>query len=251
MVMVVTLLGCETKVTQISVVCRPAARPTEAVRWFYANKVDPSVVIQLAPAIDVTLRYTGADPRVAPPVTTYFYRKEGATLRVASSSKASIPPKGLFTYHVDTGGYVHGLATSGRGEPDELALLIEVDGSYFGAVLSPATCLRSADRHLEIVTASGVPNLEGKHPLNIAAADWLGISPRPPVVLRLEEAQVSTYAFFAGPTDLTATENETSVPDDVAKQTAEVGVTATTPTFSITKPAIPEAAITPGAAKGG
>jgi hypothetical protein len=247
----VTLSGCETKVTQISAVCRPGDQPTAPVRWFYTSKVDPSLIKRIPRAIDITLHYTGAEPRAVPPITTYFYRKNGATLRVASSAKATMPPKGTFTYHVDTGGYDQALTKTGRGPAEELAFFVEVDGSYFGGLLSPPTCGRWADGHLDLGKASEVPNLKDKHPLNVAAFDWLGVSSVPTVVMRMEGPEVSTYAFFSAPIALTETKNETSVPDDVAKQSAEVGVTPATPTYTITGEPTPAPGNTPGAAKGG
>ena len=247
----VTLSGCETKVTQISVVCRSPHLPTEPVHWFYASKVDPSVINRIPVSLDVTLHYTGADPRATPPITTYFYRKDGATLRVASSAKATMSPKGTFTYHIDTGGYSHALTATGHGEAEELVLFIEVDGSYFGGVVSPPACGRWADRHLDIGKTSEIPDLKDKHPLNMAADDWIGISTLPTVIMRMEGPEVSTYAFYTAPIALTEIKNETSVPDDVAKQAAEVGVTTTTPTYSITGEPTPEAGKVPDAAKGG
>jgi hypothetical protein len=247
----VMLPGCEAKVTEISVVCRPPDQPTEPVRWTYTSKVDPSVVRRLPPAVDVTLHYDGAAPRAAPPITTYFYRLNGATLRVASSAKATIPPKGTFTYHVDTGGYVHALTTTGRGAADQVTLYIDVDGSHFHTLLSPATCQHSVDRHLDVAKTAKVPDLKDKRPLNIAAYDWIGISTMPTVVMRTEGHQVSTYAFFAAPIALTETKNETSVPDDVAKQAAQVGVTAATAIYTITGEPTPQAGKVSGEAKGG
>jgi hypothetical protein len=246
-----TLSGCETKVTQISVVCRATHQPTEPVRWFYASKVDPSVINRIPVSLDVTLHYIGTDPRATPPITTYFYRKDGATLRVASSAKATVSPKDTFTYHVDTGGYSHALTATGHGDAEELAFFIKVDGSYFGGLVSPPACGRWADRHLDIGKASEVPNLKDKHPLNMAADDWIGISTLPTVIMRMEGPEVSTYAFYAAPIALTEIKNETNVPGDVAKQVAEVGVTTATPTYSITGEPTPEAGKAPDAAKGG
>jgi hypothetical protein len=111
---------CETKITQISVVCRATHQPNAPVHWFYFSGVDPSVINRIPVSLDVTLHYTGADPRATPPITAYFYRKDGATLRVASSAKATMSPKGTFTYHVDTGGYSHALTATGHGEGEEL-----------------------------------------------------------------------------------------------------------------------------------
>jgi hypothetical protein len=230
----VALSGCETKITRISVVCRPGDQPTEPVRWFYTSKVDPSLLRRIPRAIDIILHYTGTGPREVPPITTYFYREDGAVLRVASSAKASIPPQGIFTYHVDTGGYNQALADTGHGAVDELAFVIAVDGSYFGGKLSSPICGHWPDRHLDLATAAKVPDLKDKHPLNLAAADWLGISTLPTAAMRMEGAEVSTYAFFKAPTTLTETKNATSVPDDVARQSAEIGVTTATPTYVIT-----------------
>jgi hypothetical protein len=251
MVLAVMLSGCKPKVTEISVVCRPGDQLAEPVRWFYTSKVDPSLIRQISPAIDITLHYAGADPRAVPPIMTYFYRLDGATLRVASSAKATMPPKGTFTYHVDTGGYIRALLGTGRGESGALTLFIEVDGSYFGGVGSPAACLRWPDRHLDLAKASEVPDLKNRHPFNIAAAEWIEISTLPTAVMRMEADQVSTYAFFKGPIALTEIKNETSVPDDVAKQAAEIGVTAATPTYAISGEPAPEAGKAVGAAKGG
>jgi hypothetical protein len=246
------LPGCETKVAEISVVCRPGHEPTEPVRWFYANKVDPSVIQRIPVSIDITLHYTGSDPRAVPPITTYFFRQDGATLRVASSAKAIMPPKGTFTYHVDPGGYTHALTTAGHEDAAGLAFVIKVDGNYFGGMLSPATCQRWVDRHLDVSEASRLPNLKDKHPLDMGAGEWAtGIAILPTEVLRMEGPEVSTYAFFRAPIALTETKNETSVPDDVAKQAAEVGVTAATPTYAVTGEPTPEAGNAPGAPKGG
>src|SRR5208283_2775647 len=108
-----------------------------------------------------------------------------------------------------------------------------------------------AERHFDIGKAAKVPDLKDKQPLNISAADWLEVSTLPTVVLRMEGPEMSTYAFFKAPIALTESKNETSVPDDVAKQSAEVGVTTATPTYTITGEPTPEAGNTPGAAKGG
>jgi len=250
-VLAVVLSGCQPKVSQISVVCRPGHEPTEQVRWFYASKVDPSVINRIPVSIDITLHYTGSDPRAVPPITTYFYRENGATLRVASAAKATMPPKGTFTYHVDPGGYTRALTATGRGGADELAFVIKVDDSYFSGLLSAPTCQRWVDRHLDIGKALQVPDLKDKHPLNMVAADWIGISTLPTEILRTEGPEMSTYAFFPAPTALTETKNETSVPDDVAKQAAEVGVAAGTPTYAITGRPTPPAGKAPGPAKGG
>jgi hypothetical protein len=246
-----TLYGRETKVTQVSVVCRPYDQPAEPVRWTYTAKIDPSVLPRIAPAIDITLDYTGSSARAAPPITTYFYRQNGATLRVASSAKATMPPRGTFTYYVDAGGYIYALTATGHGSTTEVPFFIEVDGSYFRGLLSPQNCLHASDLHLNLQRATQVPDLKDKHPLNIAASDWLSISNMPIPVMRAEGSQVSTYAFFSAPIALTETKNETRVPDDVAKQTAEVGVVAATPTYSLTGEPTPAAGKTPGAASGG
>jgi hypothetical protein len=250
-VLAAAVSGCETKVTQVSVVCRSVGQMTEPVRWLYASKVDLSVIKRIPVSIDISLHYNGADPRSVPPITTYFYRQNGATLRVASSARATMSPKGTFIYHVDTGGYIQALTATGRGQPDELAFVIEVDGSYFGGMLSRTTCWQWPDKHLDIGKASEVPNLKDKHPLNMVAAEWIGISTLPTEVMRMQGPEVSTYAFFTAPIALTETKNETSVPVDVAKQTAEVGVTAATPTYAITGEPTPEAGKAPGAANGG
>jgi hypothetical protein len=247
----VALSGCETKVTQISIVCRPGHQPTEPVRWFYASKVDPSVISHIPVSMDITLHYTGGDPRAVPPITTYFYRQNGATLRVASSAKATMPPNGTFTYHVDPGGYVHALTATGRGEADELKFVIVVDSAYFGGLLSQPTCQRWADRHLDVDKAPEVPNLKDKHPLNMAADEWVGISPLPTEVLRTEGNQESTYAFFKAPITLTETKNEIAVPADAAKQEAEAGVTTATPIYGIVFKPTPQSGAAPSSAKGG
>jgi hypothetical protein len=162
-----------------------------------------------------------------------------------------MPPKGTFTYHVDPGGYTQALTAVGRGALDELTFVIEVDGSYFGGLLSPPACGRWPDHHLGVGKVANVPNLKDKHPLNMAAAEWIEVSPLPTEVLRTEGAEVSTYAFFPAPIALTETKNETSVPDDAAKQAAEVGMTATTPTYAITGQPPPEVDKAPATAKGG
>ena len=149
----VTLSGCETKVTQITVVCRPGYQPTEPVRWFYTSKVDPSVIKQIPVSIDISLHYTGSDPRAVPPITTYFYRQNGATLRVASSATATMPPNGTFTYHVDPGGYVHALTTTGRGEADENGV-----GSLHGVSLLIAAVLVEKHGQLALPAAGGGVN---------------------------------------------------------------------------------------------
>jgi hypothetical protein len=126
-----------------------------------------------------------------------------------------------------------------------------VDGSYFGGLLSAPTCGRYADGHLDIGKATEVPDLKDKHPINLGASDWLEVSPLPTAVLRTEGPEVSTYAFFTEPIALTETKNATSVPDDVAKQAAEVGVTATTPTFAIAGEPTPTAVTPPNPAQPG
>ena len=127
-------------------------------------------------SFDVALHHTGTDPRTTPPITTYFCRKDGAALRAASSAKATMSPKCTFSHHVDTGGYSGALTATGHGEAEQLALFIEVDGSYFGGVVSPPACSRWPDRHLDIGKTSEVPNLKDKHLLNMASDDWIGIS---------------------------------------------------------------------------
>lgn len=251
MLLAMTLYGCETKVTRVSIVCRPYDQPAEPVRWIYTTKIDPSVLPRIAPAIDITLHYAGGTPRPAPPITTYFYRPNGATLRVASSAKATMPPKGTFTYHIDAGGYVYALTATGHGAATELPFFVEVDGSYFRGLLSPQNCLHAPDFHLDLARATQVPDLKSKHPLDIAAADWLAISDMPTPVMRTEGSQVSTYAFFTAPIELTAVKNETPVPDDATKQAAEVGVTAATPAFTVSAKPKPEADKSADAAKGG
>jgi hypothetical protein len=149
-------------------------------------------------SFDVTLHHTGTDPRTTPPITTYFYRKDGAALRVASSAKATMSPKGTFTYHVDTRGYSRALTATGHGEAEELALFIEVDGSYFGGIVSPPACGRCADRHLDIGKTSEVPNLKYKHPLNMAADDWIGISTLPTLIMRMGKARRCRPMRFTG-----------------------------------------------------
>jgi hypothetical protein len=230
-----SLGGCETKVTEISVVCRQGDQPTGPVSWEYTGKVDPSVLQRIPRALDITLHYPGTGPRDAPPITTYFYRQNGATLRVASSAKATIPAKGTFTYHVDTGGYAQALGGTGRGGPGELVFFIEVDGSYFGGMMSPPTCGRWPDGHLEVGKASEVPDLKDRHPINLGAADWLEVSSLPTAVARRQDAEVSTYAFFRAPIALTEVKNETNVPDGPDKQEADIGVTTGTPLFTIAR----------------
>ena len=162
-----------------------------------------------------------------------------------------MPPDGTFTYHVDTGGYDRALNATGQGAAEQLAFVIVVDGNDFAGVLSPPTCGRWPDGHLDLGKPAKLPDLNAKHPLNLAAADWLEVSTLPTAVLRLEGAEVSTYAFFKAPIALTETKNATSVPDDVAKQEAEVGVTPATPTYAITGEPTPDAGSTPRASQGG
>ncbi len=251
LLLIVTLSGCETKITRISVVCRAGGQPTQTVSWLYTSKVDPSLINQIPLALDVTLHYAGKDPRAVPPVTTYFYRAGGAALVVASSAQATFQPNGTFTYHVDTGGYSRALIATGQGERDELAFVIGVDGSYFAGRMSLPTCGRWADRHLDLAKAASLPDLKDRHPLNLATADWLEVTSLPTAILRRQGAEVSTYTFFKAPVALTETRNATSVPDDVTKQEAAVGVTPATPTFVITGEPTPETAGAPSAAQGG
>lgn len=251
LLLAVTLSGCETKIARISVACRPGDQPTQTVRWLYTSKVDPSLIKRIPIAIDITLHYTGKDPRAVPPITTYFYREGGAALRVASSAQASIPPNGAFTYHVDTGGYNQALNATGQGAAQQLAFVIKVDGSYFGGRLSPPTCGRWPDGHLDLDKPTKLPDLKDRHPLNLVAADWLDVSTLPTAIARLQGAEIATYAFFKAPIGLTETNNATSVPDDVARQEAEVGVTPATPTYEITGAPMPDAGNTPRAAQGG
>ena len=245
-VLAVTLSGCETKVTQISVVCRPGDQVTEPVRWLYTSKVDPSVIKRIPRSIDITLHYTGGDPRAVPPITTYFYREDGATLRVASTAKTTIPPKGTFTYHVDTGGYDLALTRAGHGEAEQLVFFVEVDGFYFGGLLSPPTCGRWADGHIDVAKSSEVPDLKDKRPLNLVSGDWLEVSSLPTAVVRTEGSEVSTYAFFKAPIGLTEVKNATSAPDDPTKQAAEVGVTPATPTYALAGEPPPYIGVAPG-----
>lgn len=238
--LIVVLSGCETKVKEITAVCRPGDAVTAPVRWEYPAKVGPSVIERIPLALDITLHYTGTGTRAVPPITTYFYRSNGAALRVASSATATLPPKGSFTYHVDTGGYAGALLATGRGAPEELAFFVVVDGSYFGGPLSPASCGRWPDGHIDLGKASKLPDLKDKHPLNMAQSDWLLVMPTPPAVARIEGPETSTFAFFPAPIKLTEAKNETSVPDDPAKQEAQVGITAATPLFPLTRPPAPQ-----------
>lgn len=245
-----TLSGCETKVTQISLVCRSGFDPVEPVRWVYTAKADPSLIRRIPVAMDITLQYTGDRPRAVPPITTYFYRVEGTALRLASSAKATIPAKGSFTYHVDPGGYTQALTSAGRGDAEELKFVIQVDGLYFGGALSPAICGRWADRHIDVRPATELPDLRDKHPLNIAAGDWVLVTVLPAEVQRIEGPEVSTYAFYPAPITPTETKHEADVPADPAQQLKEVGVTDATPTYAVTGgPASPAAALV--APKGG
>jgi hypothetical protein len=230
----VTLTGCETKVSQISAVCRPGDRVSAPTQWLYTSKVDPSVLQRMPRALDITLHYTDDAPRAVPPITTYFYREDGATLRVASTSTATLPAKGSFTYHVDTGGYDQALSATGRSRPDELAFFVAVDGRTFGGLLSPPTCGRWADGHLDIGTAIKLPDLKDRTPLNMAQAAWLEVVPLPPAVARIEASETAIYAFFKAPIPLTETKNETAVPEGPVPQEAQVGVTATTTLFTLT-----------------
>jgi hypothetical protein len=249
--MVLTLSGCETKVTEISVVCEPGSLPTGDIHWNFTSKVDPSLLWRMPPTIDITLHYAGGSSRAVPPITTYLYRMDGAALRVASSAAATIPPKGTFTYHVDAGGYYRPLRDVGRGEREALTFVIQVDGSYFGGVLSHPTCGRWPDGHLELAQAKTLPDLQGKRPLNLGQAEWFSITTAPTAVMRLQGPEISTYAFFPAPITLTETKNETTVPDDVAKQEAEIGVTKATPIFTLYRlPTLP-AGNTPAPVKGG
>jgi hypothetical protein len=109
-----------------------------------------------------------------------------------------------------------------------------VDGSAFGGLLSPPTCGRWADGHLEFGKATKLPDLKGRTPLNMAQAAWLEVVPLPPAVQRSEGTETSTYAFFKAPVALVEAKDETTVPDGVAKQVAQVGVTDTTKLFSLT-----------------
>lgn len=247
----VTLAGCETKVSRISAACRPGDQVTAPVRWLYTSKVDPSVLRQIPRALDITLHYTGSAPRDVPPITTYFYRQDGATLRVASTSTATLPPKGSFTYHVDTGGYDQALGATGRSRRDELAFFVVVDGNAFGGLLSPPTCGRWADGHLDIGKASKLPDLKGRSPLDMAQSAWLEVVPLPPAIARTEGTETSTYAFFKAPTTLTEAKDETSVPEGPARQEAQVGVTATTTLFTLTSLPHAESVTTPKPPTGG
>jgi hypothetical protein len=222
-----------TKVAQISLDCRAGDDPTEKVQWSYTAKVDPSVIELIPYAIDITLHYPGTHARPVPPITTYFYREDGAVLRVASSAKASFAPKSDFTYHVDTGGYVPALYARGRGRAEELAVFVAVDGSYFGSLFGGPTCGQFADHHLEVGKASKIPDLSGKHPIDLATSDWLGFTSLPTAVSRIEGDEVSMYAFFPAPIALTETKHEASVPEGPMAQAQEVGVTSATPTYGV------------------
>jgi hypothetical protein len=81
----------------------------------------------------------------------------------------------------------------------------------------------------------------------MTANDWLKVSSLPTVVLRTEGPEVSTYAFFNAPIALTGTGSETIAPTDLARRAAEVGVTAATPTFTITGAPTPYIGSAPGA----
>lgn len=230
----VALPGCETKVSEISAVCRAGTDVTETVAWQYTSQVDPSVLRQIPRAIDITLHYTGSAPRAVPPITTYFYRDGGAVLRVASASTATMPAKGGFTYHVDTGGYDEALESVGRGGRDELVYFVVVDGTAFGGLLSPPACGRWADGHLDLGKAAKLPDLKNKTPLNMGQTAWLEVVPLPPAVRRTEGTETSIYAFFKAPVALTDAKDETEIPEGSARQDAQIGVTDTTKLFMLT-----------------
>ena len=247
----VVLPGCETKVSEISAVCRPGAQVTAPVTWHYTSKVDPSVLRQIPRAIDITLHYPGSAPRAVPPITTYFYRDGGAVLRVASTSTAMMPAKGSFTYHVDTGGYDQALEAAGRGGREELAFFVVVDGNAFGGLLSPPSCGRWADGHLDLGKATKLPDLKNRTPLSMAQAAWLEVVPLPPAVRRTEGTETSTYAFFKAPIALTEAKNETEVPEGRARQEAQVGLTDGTMLFTLTGTPRADAETPPKSAQGG
>lgn len=251
LLLVGTLSGCETKVEKISLVCRAGFDPVEPVRWVYTAQADPSAFRRIPVAMDITLHYTGDRPRAAPPITTYFYRPGGTALRVASSATATIPPKGSFTYHVDPGTYTRALTSAGRGAGQELKIVIQVDGSYFAAALSPPICGRWADHHIDVAPATELPDLRDKHPLNMAAGDWALATIQPAEIMRVEGLEVSTYAFYPAPIVPTETKHEADVPELVADQLKEVGVSDTTPVFSVTGGPQPMPVATPAAPKGG
>lgn len=251
MALTIPLSACKTKVTQIAVACRSNRQPTEQVLWLFSDKVDASVIKLVPAALDIALQYTGGSVREVPPLTTYFYRPGGAVLRVASVAQATMPPKGGFTYHVDPGGYARALTATGRGDADLLDFVIVVDGSYFVGVLSPPTCGKWPDRHLDITQATQVPDLKDKAPLSMAGSGWLRISPFPTEVMRTEGTETSTYAFFPAPNALTATKDETDVPDGTEKQLEQIGLTPAAPTFAITAVPSHGANAQPGTTKGG
>jgi hypothetical protein len=229
----IALPRCETKVSEISAVCRAGAQVTAPVEWRYSSNADPSVLRQILRAVEITLHYTGTAPHAVPPTTTYFYRDGGAVLRVASTSTATLPANGSFTYHVDTGGD-EALEAAGRGRRDELGFFVVVGGNAFGGLLSPPTCGPWADGHLDLGKASKLPDQKDKVPLDRGQAAWLEVVPLPPAVRRIEGAETSTYAFFKAPLALAEAKDATAVPEGPPKQEAQVGVTDTTTLFTLT-----------------
>ena len=93
------------------------------------------------------------------------------------------------------------------------------------AAISVVCCLhRHADDGPTTISALGkkanVPNLKNKHPLNMAAAEWIEVlatAHRGSAHGRRRGVDLRAPAPIA----LTETKNETSVPDDAAKQAAD------------------------------
>ncbi len=246
----IVLPGCVTKVSEISAACRAGSQVTAPVEWRYTSKADPSALRQIPRAIDIMLHYTGTAPRAVPPTTTYFYRDGGAALRVASTSTATLPANGSFTYHVDTGGD-EALEAVGRGRRDEYVFFIVVDGNAFGGLLSPPTCGRWADGHLDLGKASKLPDLKDKVPLDRGQVAWLEVVPLTPAVRRTEGTETSTYAFINAPLALAEAKDATAVPEGPPKHEAQVGVTDTTTLFTLTGRPSANAATPPKPPQGG
>jgi hypothetical protein len=228
-----TLTGCKTNVLTIAVVCQMGNPPAEPVTWYYANKIDRLALLRIPPAVQIVLHYTGSRPRPVPPVNTYFYRDRGAVLRVMSSATATVPPKGTFAYHVDTGGYYGALNATGREEREQLEFVVEVDGRYFHGLLSHPACARLPTHDLAFKKTDRVPDLRNRHPLNMGEAEWVGINDLPTAVMRKQNSETSTFAYFPGPIPLTEARNQATPPDNTTKQLAEIGVSPTTPLFPL------------------
>ena len=223
-------------------------QPAEPVRWIYTAKMTVGPPAD-RPAIDITLHYTGRRPVRRRRLRPISYRQTGATLRVASSASDHAAEG-----HVHLSRQcrrLHLCADRDRSRrATEVPLFIAVDGSYFGVLLSPQSCLHASDLHLDLQRATHVRTSRTSTRSTVRLRLAHDLEHPNPGHARGRLAGVNVRVLLrADCADRNQERNQCA--DDVAKQAAEVGVVATTPTYALTGEPTRTAGKAPGAASGG